>query len=158
MYRIILLIPVLLFGCQQSAHQETAKAGSSQKTATTNTPVPFKLISGNMNSDSAVFEAAGITASIANPSAGMQTIHITQHGKRLINYMRAIDSNAAVIPVPELFITGTDTLVGFNIQQPSARKFFFKIKNNKATYTKMTDPQAAAADTIKKAPADAGAF
>ena len=71
--------------------------------------------------------------------------------------MRAIDSNVTTIPVPELLIVGTDTSVGFNISAPSARKFFFKIKNNKATYTKTAD-NPATTDSIKKAPADARAL
>lgn len=157
MYRTLLLIPILLLSCQQSTPGEAAKTNSIAKPAEKTKPIPFKLISGNTESDSAVFEAKGITATIVNSSAGMQTIHITQNGKRLINYMRAVDSSAKAIPLPELLITATDTAVGFNIPSPSARKFFFKIKNNKATYTKITDAPAGP-DSIKKAPADAGAF
>jgi hypothetical protein len=156
-YRFLLLIPILLFGCQQTARQKAPDPAHSDNPATETKPIPFKLISGNTNSDSAAFEAEGITATIVNSQAGMQTIHITQHGKRLINYIRAVDSSNTALPAPELFITGTDTAVGFNLQQPSARKFFFRIKNNKAIYTKIADTPAAA-DSIKKAPADAGAF
>jgi hypothetical protein len=156
-YRTLLLLPILLYSCQQSAQQESGKANSSSTPAKESRAIPFKLISGNTGGDSAVFEAKGITAAIVNSSAGMQTIHITQHGKRLINYMRAVDSGAAAIPAPELIITGTDTSVGFNIPSPSARKFFFKIKNNKATYTKIADVPMTA-DSIKKGPADAGPF
>ncbi|MBS0029322.1 hypothetical protein ACTJJ0_16505 [Chitinophaga sp. 22321] len=158
MYRTILLIPVFLLGCQPTSQQQAAKTSNNPADAASHPPVPFKLIGGDANGDSAVFEAGGITATIVNSPAAMQTIHITQRGKRLINYMRATDSCAAVIPVPALIITETDTVVGFNLQAPSARKFFFNIKNNKATYTKMADPQQTASDSIKKAPADAGAF
>jgi|GEM_PF-1760640 len=157
-YRTILLIPVFLLGCQQTSQQQAAKTGNSPAGAVPRPPFPFKLIGGDAAGDSAVFEAGGITATIVNSPAGMQTIHITQHSKRMINYMRATDTGAVAIPVPALIITGTDTVVDFNLQQPAARKFFFNIKNNKATYTKMADPQEAATDSIKKAPADAGAF
>ncbi|HEY9258618.1 hypothetical protein [Chitinophaga sp.] len=157
MYRALLLLPILLLSCQQPAQQEAGQTNTPAKPAKESAPIPFKLISGNAGSDSAVFETEGITAAIVNSSAGMQTIHITQNGKRLINYMRALDSGVTVIPVPELIITGTDTSVGFNIPSPSARKFFFKIKNNKATYTKIADAPMAA-DSIKKGPADAGPF
>ncbi|MBO9730380.1 MAG: hypothetical protein J7623_17200 [Chitinophaga sp.] len=157
MYRILLLLPVLLFSCQEPARQGTNNGTSSAKPSKAAAPVPFKRIDGSNSRDSAVFEAKGITATIVHSSEGMQTIHITQNGKRLINYMRAIDSNVTTIPVPELLIVGTDTSVGFNISAPSARKFFFKIKNNKATYTKTAD-NPAATDSIKKAPADAGAL
>jgi len=156
-YRILLLLPVLLLSCQQSTQQEAGKTNTSSKPAEESVSIPFKLIGGSTESDSAVFEAKGITASVVNSSAGMQTIHITQHGKRLINYMRAVDSSVTALPVPELIITGTDTSVGFNIPAPSARKFFFQIKNNKATYTKIAEAPVTA-DSIKKGPADAGPF
>jgi len=157
--RTLLLLPVLLLGCKQPATKTPQEATPANVTGTQTVPVPFSLISGNINSDSAVFEAAGITASIANSGTGMQTIHITREGKRLINYMRAIDSAAATIPVPQLMITGTDTAVGFNTEPAANRKIFFKIKNNRATYTKMGNaPAGPAPDTIKKAPADAGAL
>jgi hypothetical protein len=156
-YRTLLLLPILLFSCQQSAQREAGKTNPTAKPARESAPIPFKLISGNTGSDSAVFEAKGITATIVNSSAGMQTIHITQNGKRLINYMRAVDSSITALPAPELIITGTDTSVGFNISSPSARKFFFKIKNNRATYTKIADAPVTS-DSIKKGPADAGPF
>jgi hypothetical protein len=96
------------------------------------TETPFTLVHGNVNSDSAVFEQAGITAAFTN-TRGMQVIHITRQGKRLINYMRAIDSGATVIPTPSLIIKGGDTSVAV---KAGARHFFFPIKNNKATYVK----------------------
>lgn len=148
MQRALLLIPIFLFACQPTATKEEATTGQ-QPVATAKTtpkPVAFKLISGNTNSDTAVFEQAGITAGIANTGNGMQTIHITQKGKRLINYMRAIDSATAGLPTPTLIITGTDTLVSFNIQQ--ANSFSFKIKNNRGVYMKSIHQ----ADSIKKAP------
>lgn len=142
MYRTLLLLPFLLFSCQQPASEKATTVSSTEKQAPESAPIPFKLISGNTGSDSTVFEAKGITAIIVNSSAGMQTIHLLQNGKRLINYMRTVDTTAMSIPAPELIITGTDTSVGFSIPAPSARKFFFKIKNNSATYTKTNDTVA----------------
>lgn len=148
MHRALLLIPIFLFACQQTATKEEITTGGQPATTakTTPKPVAFKLISGNTNSDTAVFEQAGITARITNTGNGMQTIHITQQGKRLINYMRAIDSATTGLPTPTLVITGTDTLVSFNRQQTNS--FSFKIKNNRGIYMKSTHQ----ADTIKKAP------
>ena len=128
MYRSLLLIPVLFLGCQQQSVKEASRANGSGAA----TETPFTLVHGNVNSDSAVFEQAGITASFAN-SGGMQVIHITRQGKRLINYMRAIDSTNTVIPVPSLIIKGMDTSVEV---KAGARHFFFRIKNNKAIYMK----------------------
>jgi hypothetical protein len=157
--RTLLLLPVLILSCKQPATKTPSEAIPATLTGAKTVPVPFSLISGNTNSDSAVFEAAGITASIANSGTGMQTIHITREGKRLINYMRAIDSTVTAIPVPQLIITGTDTVVGLNTDPVTTRKIFFKIKNNRATYTKTDDSsEETAPDTIKKAPADAGAL
>lgn len=156
MQRTLLLLPVLMLSCKQPATKTPSGAAASAIQAA---PVPFTLTNGNINSDSAVFEAAGITASIANSGAGMQTIHITREGRRLINYMRAIDTIDTLIPVPQLMITGTDTVVAINTAPAGTRKIFFKIKNNKATYTRLVDSiKETAADSIKKAPADAGAF
>ncbi|NLR79673.1 hypothetical protein [Chitinophaga eiseniae] len=148
MQRSLLLIPIFLFACRQIATKEEATTGQQPATTaqTTPKPVAFKLISGNTNSDTAVFEQAGITAGITNTGNGMQTIHITQQGKRLINYMRAIDSATTALPTPMLVITGTDTLVTFNMQQDNS--FSFKIKNNRGVYMKSTHQ----ADSIKKAP------
>ncbi|SEW27735.1 hypothetical protein [Chitinophaga arvensicola] len=151
MQRTLLLLAVLFIGCTQPASRSAADKTTAATSIANAKPEPFRLISGKTDSDSAVFEAAGITASIANAANGIQTIHITREGKRLINYMRAIDSNATAIPVPQLIITGTDTAVGFN-----TNKILFKIKDNRATYTKVDGPVVA--DSIKKAPADAGAF
>jgi hypothetical protein len=131
-HRSLLLIPILLFGCQQLTTKETSQANGSMAAAT---ETPFKLVSGNVKRNSAIFEQSGVTASFAN-TAGMQVIHITRQGKLLINYMRAIDSTATVIPVPYLIITGTDTSVGI---KAATMHFFFRIKDNKATYTKMVD-------------------
>ncbi|MDR6565439.1 hypothetical protein [Chitinophaga ginsengisegetis] len=157
MQRTLLLLPVLILSCKQPATKTPQEAASVTETQAV--PVPFTVISGNINSDSAVFEAAGITAAIANSGTGMQTIHITREGKRLINYMRAIDSTAKAIPVPQLIITGTDTVVGLSTAPAAARNIFFKIKNNKATYIKTgNSSKETAPDTIKKAPADAGAL
>lgn len=152
MQRILLLLPVLFFGCKQPASKSTAEKTAATVNMREVKPQPFDLISGKIESDSAVFEAAGITAAIGNGPNGIQTIHITREGKRLINYMRAIDSTATTIPVPQLIITGTDTAVGFNMG-----KMRFNIKNNRATYTK-GDEATASDDSIKKAPADAGAL
>jgi hypothetical protein len=148
--RTLLLLPVLFIGCTQPSSTSTAGKTAAATTRAAVKPKPFRLISGKTDSDSAVFEAAGITAAIANGANGIQTIHITREGKRLINYMRAVDSGATTIPVPQLILTGTDTAVGFNNS-----KILFNIKNNRATYTKV---DGTTADSIKKAPADAGAF
>ncbi|NLR56548.1 hypothetical protein HGH93_00450 [Chitinophaga polysaccharea] len=148
MQRSLLLVPIFLFACQQTATKEETTTGQPPVTTAKTTPksVAFKLISGNTNSDTAVFEQAGITAGIANTGNGMQTIYITQQGKRLINYIRAIDSATTALPTPALVITGTDTLVSFNRQQTNS--FSFKIKNNRGFYMKSTHQ----ADSIKKAP------
>ncbi|WP_142683840.1 hypothetical protein [Chitinophaga polysaccharea] len=156
MQRTLLLLPVLILSCKQPATKTSS--GAAVISDIQAEPVPFTLTSGNINSDSAIFEAAGITASIANSGTGMQTIHITREGRRLINYMRAIDTSDTVIPVPQLIITGTDTAVGINTTPATSRKIFFKIKNNKATYTRIADSVKETATGIKKAPADAGAF
>ncbi|MET3875989.1 hypothetical protein ABIE50_001401 [Chitinophaga sp. OAE865] len=156
--RTLLLLPVLILSCKQPATKTSSGAASAAISDVQAEPAPFTLTSGNINSDSAIFEAAGITASIANSGTGMQTIHITREGRRLINYMRAIDTSDTVIPVPQLIITGTDTAVGINTIPATSRKIFFKIKNNKATYTRIADSVKETATGIKKAPADAGAF
>ncbi|HVI43611.1 MAG TPA: hypothetical protein VM802_02025 [Chitinophaga sp.] len=97
----------------------------------------FKLISGGTGLDSAVFTKADITVSFNISPDSTQTIHITQRGKRMINYIRKMDSAEKAIPVPYLSVSGKDTLVGFHIpNQYNNKHFFFKIKNNKATYTK----------------------
>lgn len=153
MQRTLLLLPVLLLSCKQPATKTPTGSAPATTADVQAVPVPFTLTSGNTNSDSAIFEAAGITAAIVNSGTGMQTIHITREGRRLINYMRAVDAGDTVIPIPQLMITGTDTVVGINTSPTVPRKIFFKIKNNKATYTRMTDSAG-----IKKAPADAGAF
>jgi hypothetical protein len=119
-YRCLFLLAVLCLACGQSA-----KEGAL-------TEIPFTLTHGSVNSDSAVFEQAGITAAFTN-TRGMQVIHITRQGKRLINYIRAIDSGATVIPTPGLIIKGGDTSVAV---KTGSRHFFFLIKNNRATYVK----------------------
>ena len=155
--RTLLLLPVLILSCKQPA-TKTSSGTAFANADVQAVPVPFTLTSGNINSDSAVFETAGITASIVNSGTGMQTIHITREGRRLVNYMRAIDTSDTVIPIPQLMITGTDTAVGINTAPAGTRKIFFKIKNNKATYTRMTDSVKETAAGIKKAPADEEAF
>ncbi|MEC5142145.1 hypothetical protein [Chitinophaga sp. 212800010-3] len=139
-------------GCQSSADK---KAGDHVTTPTSSDKInnqPFRLISGNTAGDSAVFEAADIVTTIANTGSGMQTIHIMRQGKRLINYMRAVDTGNNVIPTPQLHIAGTDTAVVLNVQRKdSSGPIIFKIKNNKATHNRSEK-------ATKKAPADAGAF
>lgn len=155
MQKTLLLLSVFILSCKQPATKNPSGTASAAMADAQAAPVPFTLTSGDINSDTAVFEVAGITASIVNSGSGMQTIHITREGRRLINYMRAIDTGDTVIPIPQLIITGTDTAVGINTTPAATRKIFFKIKNNKATYTRSLEETAAG---IKKAPADAGAF
>lgn len=124
----LLLILLLLIGCQPSPTPHTGKNPGTRPSGTAS-PHPFRLISGSTAGDSAVFEAADITTAITNSGAGTQTIHITRQGKRLINYIRAVDSGRIEIPVPQLLIAGTDTSI-------LLQHIVFKIKNGKAVHSK----------------------
>ncbi|MFY0252452.1 hypothetical protein ACDQ55_00710 [Chitinophaga sp. 30R24] len=136
----------MLLACEQVPQQKGAQPHHEGAV-----PVPFKLVSGQKDGDSAAFERGDIKTTFTY-EAGMQTIQLIRQGKRLINYIRAIDSSVSkTFPVPQLIVDNGDTVVGF-----STGNFFFRIKNNQAIYSKAATGNDN--DTIKKAPAAAGAF
>ncbi|PSL50011.1 hypothetical protein CLV51_1011354 [Chitinophaga niastensis] len=139
MHKSLLLLAFTFLACNNPEKNGAPKKINSPAAAHATTKA-FKLVSGNTDSAVAVFEMAGISVSFSNAADSMQTIRISQHGKQLINYIRGMDTIAATIPVPQLITEGRDTVVGFNIShQHTSSNLFFKIKNNKATYTKTID-------------------
>ncbi|MBC9930882.1 hypothetical protein [Chitinophaga qingshengii] len=102
-------------------------------------PVAFKLQSGHPDSSQASFVLSGITVSFEQSPDALQTISIRKNEKRLINYIRAVDTAEKMLPTPYMTINGKDTLITFNILEDAFR---FKIKDNKATYTKTRDTTA----------------
>ncbi|CAL1516478.1 hypothetical protein [Chitinophaga sp. MM2321] len=132
---ILLSLSILLFGACKNNNQR-AKAPSA---AGENARV-FKLVSGDTDSSSAAFSLSGITVSFLNTPDSMQTILINGGGKRLVNYIREIDSTETFLPTPYLSIKGKDTMVSFSISHENKQtEFLFNIKNNKATHTKIVD-------------------
>nr|WP_295872729.1 hypothetical protein [uncultured Chitinophaga sp.] len=99
-------------------------------------PVAFKLQSGHPNSSNASYALSGITVSFEQTADASQTISIRKGAKRLVNYIRATDTAETILPTPYMTINGKDTVITFNIRQDAFR---FKIKDNKATYTKTKD-------------------
>lgn len=102
-------------------------------------PVAFKLQSGHPDSSSASFVLSGMTVSFDQTADALQTISIKKDEKRLINYIRSADTAEKTLPTPYMTINGKDTVITFNIRQDAFR---FKIKDNRATYTKTKDTTA----------------
>lgn len=102
-------------------------------------PVAFKLQSGHPDSSNASYALSGITVSFEQTADASQTISIKKDAKRLINYIRSTDTAERTLPTPYMTINGKDTVITFNIRQDAFR---FKIKDNKATYTKTKDTTA----------------
>ncbi|RBL92752.1 hypothetical protein [Chitinophaga flava] len=118
---------------EAGSQQSNSKGIMSSRVAK---PTAFKLSGGHPDSSNATFALSGITVSFVNTTEALQTISIQQNEKRLINYIRAFDTTEKVLPTPYLTINGKDTVITFNIRQDAFR---FRIKDNKATYTKTRD-------------------
>lgn len=138
MYKSIILLSfsVLSFiACNQPGEQG-AHTGNGSRPGDGSKAVAFKLSKGHRDSSEATYALSGISVSFKNTPDSQQTISILKADKRLINYIRATDTTEKALPVPYLTVNGKDTLVSFSIRQ---KDFRFKIKDNKATYTKVID-------------------
>ncbi|NIG53106.1 hypothetical protein [Chitinophaga sp. Cy-1792] len=127
MTRIGFYIAVILFSCQacNSAPEPTEEVHVADRTKKTIQPQHFKLKSGHPGDESTVYTAANITMNVENGADSMQTITISSKDKRLINYIRKVDT----LPSPYLYISEGDTILGLF----TAGKFTaYKIRNNKA--------------------------
>ncbi|NML36954.1 hypothetical protein HHL17_07065 [Chitinophaga sp. G-6-1-13] len=139
---IILLsfsVVVLSLGACNQSEQPGNRSSGGIFTSKTGKPVAFKLQSGHPDSSSASFVLSGITVSFDQTADASQTISIKKDEKRLINYIRSADTAEKTLPTPYMTINGKDTVITFNIRQDAFR---FKIKDNRATYTKTKDTTA----------------
>jgi hypothetical protein len=130
-HKLYLLIPLLALACQQTAPENTSSVPTTDG-ATNKKTRSFKVLSTSGNADSGAYELNGIRVTVVN-TLPMQNINISLQGKRLINYLHAIDSPTTGIPVPSLVTTNKDTIVVVDYQQ---QRYSFRIKENKATLIK----------------------
>ncbi|WP_343745470.1 hypothetical protein [Chitinophaga sp.] len=139
---IILLsfsVVVLSLGACNQSEQPGKLGGGGFFSSKAGKPVAFKLQSGHPDSGRASFALSGITVSFDQTADASQTISIKKDEKRLINYIRTADTAEKALPTPYMTINGKDTVITFNIRQDAFR---FKIKGNRATYTKTKDSTA----------------
>ncbi|MBC9913522.1 hypothetical protein [Chitinophaga varians] len=141
MNKAIILLSFSVLVLSLAACNQSEQPGSSGKTGGLFTskagkPVAFKLQSGHPDSGRASFVLSGITVSFDQTADASQTISIKKDEKRLINYIRSVDTTEKTLPTPFMTINGKDTVITFSIRQDAFR---FKIKDNRATYTKTKD-------------------
>ncbi|MBV8255846.1 MAG: hypothetical protein JO154_24840 [Chitinophaga sp.] len=127
MKRICFRLAIILLACwscnsDPEQEHETKVIERGRKTVH---PQHFKLQSGGPSDSAAVYTAANIIIKVENGEDSMQTITISNPQKRLINYIRKIDT----LPSPYLYIYDNDTILGLY----AAGKFTaYRIANSKA--------------------------
>lgn len=130
-HKLYLLIPFLALACQPTTPENTSSVPTTVG-ATNKKTKSFKVLSNGENVDSGTYELNGFKVTVVN-TLPMQNINISLNGKRLINYLHAIDSPTTGIPVPSLVTTNKDTIVVVDYQQ---QRYSFQIKENKVTLIK----------------------
>ncbi|MCW3463180.1 hypothetical protein [Chitinophaga nivalis] len=127
-----------LLACNNDQQDTTGKTGPGSNGK--GRSKAFKLTSGDTSSDTATFELAGIRATFHNGAGHTQTLRISQSGRQLINYIRAIDTVEKEIPQPHLLIRGKDTAITFTIPKgDSVKNVLLQLKNNKVKRGKTID-------------------
>ncbi|NSL88637.1 hypothetical protein ECE50_017480 [Chitinophaga sp. Mgbs1] len=140
-YKSIILLSICtccFFACQQTAEKTDEAKPSAASAAGAKA---FKLTGGSKDSARATFTLSGISVAFSNnnDSLPVQTISIRQGDKRLVNYIRAIDSSEKILPTPYLSVQGKDTLISFSVKKAQQQQdFSFKIRDGKATHSKTT--------------------
>ena len=132
MRKFYYLISLLVIACQQPASSPAAGIPAKLVSGNKQKSTSFTRLSAAETIDSGVFELNGFRVAVTN-TLPMQNINISLKGKRLINYLHAIDSPATSIPVPTLITSDKDTVVAVTYQE---QRYLFPIKNNKATLSK----------------------
>ncbi|MBV7532316.1 hypothetical protein [Chitinophaga sp. sic0106] len=127
MKRICFLLAIIGFcswGCNNSPEQ-VADAKVVERGRKTVHPQKFRLKSGSADDSNSVYTAGNIFIKVANGQDSMQTITISKEQKRLINYIRKIDS----LPSYYLYTNAGDTIMALL----AGTKFTaYRILNNKA--------------------------
>jgi hypothetical protein len=126
------LISLLVIACQQPDSSPAAGIPAKLVSGNKQQSTSFTRVSAVESSDSGVFELNGFRVTVTN-TLPMQNINVSLKGKRLINYLHAIDSLATSIPVPTLITSDKDTVVAVTYQE---QRYLFSIKNNKAALFK----------------------